>query len=413
VASCLNVIANLDSARHDFLESIRMKKFILFTCSLVFLFALSAQAETVVALTSGNRLLFFDSATPGTVTKTIAISTVSSEALKAIDFRPATGNLYAFGASGRFYILNLTTGAASVPPAVPVMLAGTSFDIDFNPTVDLVRVTSDADGNVRFNPDDGTIVQQDNALAYAAGDAHAGANPNIVGSAYTNNFAGAGATVLYDIDSTLDTLVIQNPVNAGILNTVGPLGVDTSDQVGFDISQGTGVAYASLTVGGTAGLYTISLANGAATLVGNIGNAGSLAGETIVDLAVPTATRLLNISSRARVGTGEDVLIGGFISRGGGRVLLRAIGPSLGAFGVANPLADPVLTLKDVNGATLATNDDWQSSQAAEINATGLAPSNSQESAILTSLAAGSYTGVVSGKGAATGLAVVEIYQLP
>ena len=207
--------------------------------------------------------------------------------------------------------------------------------------------------------------------------------------------------------------MIQNPPNGGVLNTVGPLGVDTSDQVGFDISQGTGVAYASLTVSGTAGLYTISLANGAATLVGNIGNAGSLAGETIVDIAVPTATRLLNISSRGRVGTGDDVLIGGFINRGGGRIVLRAIGPSLSAFGVTDPLPDPVLTLKDVNGTTLATNDDWQSSQGAEITAAGLAPTNSLESAILTSLPAGNYSGVVSGKGSATGVAVVEIYQLP
>ena len=390
-----------------------MKKLTLSVALISLFLTLTARAETIVALTSGKRLLFFDSATPGTVTKTITITTVGNEALTAIDFRPATGNLYAFGASGRFYILNLTTGAASVPPAVPVSLAGTSFDIDFNPSVDLVRVTSDADVNVRFNPDDGTIVQQDSNFAYAAGDAHAGSNPTIVGSAYTNNFAGAGATVLYDIDSGVDALIIQNPPNAGILNTVGPLGVNTSDQVGFDISQGTGVAYASLTVGGTAGLYTISLANGAATLVGNIGNAGSLAGETIVDLAVPTATRLLNISSRGRVGTGEDVLIGGFINRGGGRVVLRAIGPSLGAFGVANPLPDPVLTLKDVNGATLATNDDWQSSQGADITATGLAPTNNLESAILTSLPAGNYSGVVSGKGSATGVALVEIYQLP
>jgi len=390
-----------------------MKKLILFGCSLAALAALTCRAETIVALTSGNRLLFFDSATPGTVTKSITITTVSNDALKAIDFRPATGNLYAFGASGRFYILNLTTGATSVPPAVPVAVPGTSFDIDFNPTVDVVRVTSDADVNVRFNPDDGTIVQQDPALNYAAGDAHSGANPNIVGAAYTNNFAGAAATVLYGIDSGVDTLVIQNPPNAGILNTVGPLGVDTSIQVGFDISQGTGVAYASLTVGGTAGLYTISLANGAATLVGNIGNAGSLAGETIVDLAVPTATRLLNISSRGRVGAGQDVLIGGFINRGGGRILLRAIGPSLSAFGVTDPLPDPVLTLKDVNGNTLATNDDWQSSQGADITAAGLAPTNNLESAILTSLPAGNYSGVVSGKGSATGVALVEIYQLP
>jgi hypothetical protein len=390
-----------------------MKKLILFGCLVAALFALPCPAETVVALTSGNRLLFFDSATPGTVTKTITISTVSNEALKAIDFRPSTGNLYALGASGRFYILNLTTGAASTPPAVPVSVPGTSFGFDFNPTVDILRVTTDADSNVRFNPDDGTIVQQDSALAYRAGDANAGANPNIVGSAYTNNFAGAAATVLYDIDSAVDALVIQNPPNGGLLTTVGPLGIDTSDQVGFDISQGSGVAYASLPVGGTARLYTISLANGVATLLGSIGDAGSLAGETIVGLAVPTATRLLNISSRGRVGTGEDVLIGGFINRGGGRVVLRAIGPSLSAFGVTNPLPDPVLTLKDVNGTTLATNDNWRSSQGPEIIATGLAPTDNLESAILTSLPAGNYSGVVSGKGSDTGVALVEIYQLP
>jgi hypothetical protein len=390
-----------------------MKKIALLSVLVAFAAITTGRGETVIALTSGKRLLFFDSATPGTVTKTITISTVGNEALTAIDFRPSTGNLYALGTSGRFYILNLTTGAASNPPAVPVALTGTSFDFDFNPTVDLIRVMTDADSNVRFNPDDGTIVQQDTPLAYAAGDAHAGANPNIVGAAYTNNFAGAGATVLYDIDSGFDALAIQNPPNGGVLNTLGPLGVNTSDQVGFDISQGTGVAYASLTVSGTAGLYTISLANGAATLVGNIGNAGSLSGETIVDIAVPTATRLLNISSRGRVGTGQDVLIGGFINRGGGRIVLRAIGPSLSAFGVTDPLPDPVLTLKDVNGTTLATNDDWQSSQGADITAAGLAPTNSLESAILTSLPAGNYSGVVSGKGSATGVALVEIYQLP
>lgn len=390
-----------------------MKK-IIFVSILVGLASVAASsAETIVALTSGNRLLFFDSATPGTVTKTITITTASNEALKAIDFRPATGNLYGIASSGRFYILNLTTGAASVPSAVPLAVLGTSFGMDFIPTVDLIRVTSDQDFNYRFNPDDGTLAGQDPNFAYAAGDAHAGGNPTIVGSAYTNNFAGAGATVLYDIDSGFDTLVIQNPPNAGILNTVGPLGVDTSDQVGFDISQGTGVAYASLTVGGTAGLYSINLANGAATLIGNIGNAGSLAGETIVDLAVPTATRLLNISTRGRVGTGDDVLIGGFINRGGGRLLVRAIGPSLAAFGVPSPLPDPVLTLKDSNGVTLATNDNWQSSQGADITATGLAPTNNSEAAILTSLPAGNYSGVVSGKGSDTGVALVEVFQLP
>ena len=390
-----------------------MKKFALFGLLLATMLVQPSSAETVIALTSGNRLLFFDSATPGTVTKIITISTVSSELLVGIDFRPATGDLFALGASGRLYVLNLTTGAASVPPAVPTPLNGTRFGFDFNPTADRIRVTSNLDQNIRLNPNDGSLTATDTALAYAVGDPHVGDNPNVVASAYTNNFAGATTTILYDIDSTLDTLVYQNPPNNGTLNTVGNLGVNTSDIVGFDISQGTGTAYASLTVGGTGGLYQVNLASGAVTAAGAIGNTATLAGETVVDISVPTATRVLNISSRARVGTGDDVLIGGFINRGGGRVLIRAIGPSLGAFGVPSPLPDPVLTLKDNNGATLAANDDWQATQAADITETGLAPTNSLESAILTSLPAGNYTGVVSGKGSATGVALVEIYQLP
>ena len=371
-----------------------------------------ARAETVVALTSGNRLLFFDSTTPGTITKTITITTSGSEALVAIDFRPATGDLYAMAVSGRLYILNLTTNAASIPPAAPTPLVGTSFGFDFNPTVDRIRVTSDGEQNIRLNPNDGSLTATDTFLAYAAGDVHVAGNPNIVGSAYTNNFVGATTTILYDIDSTFDTLVYQDPANTGQLHTVGNLGVDTNAMVGFDISQATGTAYASLTVGNAA-LYTINLASGAATLVGTIGNAASLAGELVLDIAVPTATRLLNISTRGRVGTGDDVLIGGFINRGGGRLLVRAIGPSLTAFGIPSPLPDPVLTLKDSNGVTLATNDDWQSSQATDISATGLAPTNTAESAILTSLPAGNYSGVVSGKGSATGIALVEAFQLP
>ncbi len=391
-----------------------MKKLILFSCSLVALFALSCRAETVVALTSSNRLLFFDSATPGTVTKIISIP-YPEERLAAIDFRPQTGDLYAVGPSGTIIVVNPASGHVSSPnfPS-KTPLSGGRFGFDFNPTVDRIRVTSDAEQNIRLHPDTGAFTGVDTNLQFALTDVHAGADPNVVASAYTNNFVGAGATVLYDIDSNLDALLIQNPPNAGTLNTVGALGVDTTDRAGFDISPGTGIAYASLTVAGTpTGLYRIDLASGAATLVGAIADATILGEETVSDISVAMPTRLLNISSRGRVGLGDDVLIGGFINRGGGRVLLRAIGPSLGAFGVSDFLPDPVLTLRNNNGTVLATNDDWQSSQGADITATGAAPTNNAESAILASLPAGNYTGVVSGKGTATGIAVVEIYQLP
>ena len=394
------------------MKSNPFKKLILACFTLAVVLTASSPAEPVVALTSGNRLLFFDSATPGTLTKIITINTVGNETLLGIDFRPATGDLYAFGPSGRLYALNLTTGGASSPTGTATPLVGTRFGFDFNPTVDRIRVVNDTDQNVRLHPDTGLTANTDNNLAFAAADPNAGANPNIVGVAYTNNFAGAGATVLYDIDSNLNALLVQGNPNGGILNTVGPLGVDTTDNVGFDISASTGVAYASLTVGTTTGLYTINLGSGAATLLGTIADAATLGAETVTGIALPTSTRLRNISTRGRVGLGDDVLIGAFISRGGGRILIRAIGPSLAAFGVPGPLADPVVTLRDVNGNALFSNDDWRSTQEADITATGLAPTDNAESAILASLPGGNYSAVVTGKGTAQGVALVEVYQL-
>jgi hypothetical protein len=145
-------------------------------------------------------------------------------------------------------------------------------------------VVSDADQNLRLNPNNGALAALDSPLAYAAGDLNAGANPNIVGAAYTNNIAGATSTALYVLDSNLDILAIQNPPNNGTLNTVGPLGVDTSAEAGFDIAPRSGTALASLTVGGSAQLYTINLTTGAASLTGPIGSA-----QQIRDIAIAPA----------------------------------------------------------------------------------------------------------------------------
>lgn len=391
-----------------------MREKILLVWCLVITTALSVRAETIVALTSENRLLFFDSATPGAITRAITVS--SGESLVGLDFRPATGELFAIGASGRLFSVNLATGSTMTPLAPPTALNGTRFGFDFNPTVDRIRVTSDSDQNIRLNPDTGALAALDQNLQFAATDVHAGANPNVVGSAYTNNFVGAAATVLYDIDSNFDALLIQNPPNAGTLNTVGVLGVDTSDAVGFDISGVTGTAYASLTVEGAPGLYTINLASGAATLIGLIAPAGGLGAMSVLDISTVTPSRLLNISTRGRVGQANDVLIGGFITRGAASMtaVIRGIGPSLSGGGISSPLPDPVLTLYDSNGIAITTNDDWQTSpQAAQITMLGLAPSSPLESAILISLSPGAYTAIVAGKGAATGIALVEIYQLP
>jgi hypothetical protein len=130
---------------------------------------------------------------------------------------------------------------------LPCLLDGNSFGFDFNPTVDRIRVVSNAGQNLRLNPDTGQIVdsdpntpgvQSDSDLAYATGDSNQGQSPNVVGSAYTNNVAGATTTTLYGIDSALDILVTQNPPNNGTLNTVGALGVNATGVVGFDVRPG-------------------------------------------------------------------------------------------------------------------------------------------------------------------------------
>ncbi len=389
-------------------------------------FAISAQAEPITVLTSNNRLLTVDSATPTTTTDSAVTVTglASGETLLAIDYRPATGILHGLGSSGRIYSINAETGVATaIGAAGAFTLNGTRFGFDFNPQVDRIRITSDTDQNLRANPNDGTAVV-DGTLAYTASDPNNGANPNIVGSAYVNNFAGAGATTLRGIDSNLDILAIQAPPNEGGLVTVGPLGVDTTDNVGFDVSGLTGVAFAALTPSGAAGvtqLYTINLLTGAATPTNStsaIIAPAALGTETVLDIAafVNPGSRLDNISTRGRVGVSDqDYLIAGFISRGGvsSRLLVRAIGPSLSSRGVAGALADPFLEVFNNNGMSIATNDDFGSSdQRAEIEATGLAPQNQFESAILRSLAPGTYTAVVSGKGGSTGVALVEVYQL-
>jgi hypothetical protein len=131
----------------------------------------------------------------------------------------------------------------------------------------------------------------------------------------------------------------------------------------------------------------------------------------------PTATpaSLGNISTRLRVETGDTVLIGGFIITGNAskRVVLRGIGPSLAGLGLSDVLADPILELREANGALIFQDDDWQdnSQQASQLSALGLAPQNQKESGIVAELAPAAYTAVLAGKNNSTGLGLVEIYD--
>jgi hypothetical protein len=136
----------------------------------------------------------------------------------------------------------------------------------------------------------------------------------------------------------------------------------------------------------------------------------------VYDLDTAATSKLANLSSRAFVGTGNNVVIAGFVlgnNTGNDRIVVRGLGPSLSSFGIANPLADPTLELRDENGTLILANNDWQDNavQAADITAAGLAPSNTKESAIAATLPPGLYTAILAGLNNGTGVGTVEVYD--
>lgn len=264
---------------------------------------------------NGN-LVSFDSTNPGVLLSNTPLSGLvtgefSGEVVKALDFRPATGQLFALMSNfsnERLATINTATGAVTgVGASVATGFFGDS-GFDFSPAADRSRDT-DAGGNrnIRRNPNDGTFAT-DTALAYAPGDPNAGSNPNVSHIAYSPLTAN-GAT-LYGIDTALGALVRIGGVdgnpspNGGLLTTIGLLGLNFSlfdlggQGGGFDISQATGIGYLSLTHGGTSTLYTINLQTGAATTVGGLGRDVAITALSVA----PAAAAVPEPSSFALVG---------------------------------------------------------------------------------------------------------------
>ena len=159
----------------------------------------------------------------------------------------------------------------------------------------------------------------------------------------------------------------------------------------------------------------VELAPGSYTTI--LSDAGGATGIGLVELYTTNPAAVanpVNISTRGFVQTGDDVMIGGFIIGGTNtrHLAIRAIGPSLAAAGVTNPLLDPVLELHDQNGVLMETNDNWKENQA-EVEATGLAPGDDRESVIVTTLSPANYTAIVRGVNGTTGVALVEAYDIP
>lgn len=259
----------------------------------------TAQAEALFGLLSNGSLISFDSASPGTVSSLSISGIAGGQTIRGIDFRPATGQLYAFAAtsgttgvagsqSGQLYVINTATGVAtSAGPSFVIASNPSSFyGVDFNPTVDRVRLVGSSGSNLRLNPITGGIAATDTNLAYATGDVNFGQTPFVVSAAYSNNFFGAVTTTLYTYDFGLDSFATQNPPNNGTLNTLGTGSGLTalSALIGFDIGGG-GNAYLSASVNaGQTGLYSVNLTNGTTSLLGEIGS-----GLTVADIAAVVA----------------------------------------------------------------------------------------------------------------------------
>ena len=229
----------------------------------------------VVGLTSNQKLICFEEDDPNDAEKIGGVSGLSGDdRLVGIDYRPATGDLYGLGNNGGVYVVDDDSAQATLRSRLNVALNGTSFGVDFNPTVDRLRIVSDTGQNLRDNVDANNDTLTDTTLSYPGPPPMAATG--VTGAAYTNNDADPNtATTLYDIDSVLDQTVIQSPANSGLLAATGKLGVDTDPAVGFDIystvRSGTTVdvkGLAALTVGGQSSLYEITLFNGRASSQG-------------------------------------------------------------------------------------------------------------------------------------------------
>ncbi|MBO2012608.1 DUF4394 domain-containing protein [Hymenobacter negativus] len=237
---------------------------------------------------SGGQLVSFLSDSPSLLRSTVALGSLNAgETLAGLDFRPATGELYALGydpatTNTRLYTVNVTTGALTPIGTGPVQLplggASDRIGFDFNPTVDRIRVVSTNRADYRLVPTTGAVAATDGTLT---------AGPVISAAAYTNNQSSSNSTTLYDYDATNANLYIQNPPNNGTLVLVGPSGLTvptTPRGADFDIynipSTTTNTAYLSVNSGASLNdqLFTVDLASGAATPKGTIGNGGDVSG---------------------------------------------------------------------------------------------------------------------------------------
>lgn len=288
----------------------------------------SARAEVIFGMvganssaSAGTALVQFDSATPGTVNTIGAFGTglVAGHTVRSLDFRPATGELWAISADAanvavQLYTVNLGN-AALTPVGAGFALTGNTnanIEMDFNPSVDRIRIltgnqTAAGANNWRANPLTGGLVQQDSNLAYDAGDPQAGnAFISVFAAAYSNNVAGGSPTTLYAWDWQTDSLSTignvngtPNTPNSGLMFTVNNPGtfLTTGTAVGMDISGLTGTLYVTKDSSASTamGLYTRNLTTGAVALLGNYPVGTSVIDISVQPIPEPTSMALCGL----------------------------------------------------------------------------------------------------------------------
>ena len=270
-------------------------------------------AEQFYGVTRSDRLVTFQSDSPGAIRSSQAIRGLGGATLLAIDIRLATGQIYGLGSDDRLYRIDPRTARAARVGPPSTRQRSDAVGLDFNPTSDQLRVVNTAGQNARLDPDSGTLRDGDSRLAEAQPDAplRYGANepgspraPRVGATAYTTSSPGASAAQLFGIDQRRDTLVLQSPPNDGVLKTVGRLGVNADGSVGFDIAR-NGIAYAAFRRPGDRGarLYRIDLRSGRAARTARRSGIGTYRGRRRDPLvAIAAAGRVSADRTAPRVG---------------------------------------------------------------------------------------------------------------
>ena len=245
----------------------------------------------VIGLTDDGKLVSFRAFSPERARDVGSITglTGADTAIVGIDFRVQDGKLYGVGNGGGVYTIDPRTAQATFVNALTVPLMGTSFGVDFNPAADRLRIISDAGQNLAHNVNDLGVTAPNGTLTYTPPPAIAVPALGVTAAAYTNNDLNQPntGTTLFDLDTTLDQVVIQSPPGVGILVATGKLGVDAAAPAGFDIYSllvnGVTVAnfpFATLSVNGKYRFYTVNLTTGQAFSLGRFD-------ENVVDIAIP------------------------------------------------------------------------------------------------------------------------------